>query len=63
VASHEQLERQRSDDRYRPRLDQRASDLFDNVGSRQRSWPPAMTGARPRRRAVPDRHRDYGVVM
>ncbi len=37
VASHEQLKQQRSDDRYRRRLHQRAADLYDDVGGWQRS--------------------------
>jgi hypothetical protein len=37
VANHEQLKQQRSDDRYRQRLHQRASDLYDEVGGWQRS--------------------------
>ncbi len=37
VASHEQLKQQRSDGRYRQRLHQRASDLYDDVGGWQKS--------------------------
>ena len=37
VASHEQLKQQRGDDRYRQRVHQRASDLYDDVGGWQRS--------------------------
>jgi hypothetical protein len=37
VASHEQLKQARSDGRYRDRLRQRASDLYDDVGSWQKS--------------------------
>ena len=37
VASHEQLKQQRSDDRYRQRVHQRASELYDDVGGWQRS--------------------------
>ncbi len=36
MASHEELKQQRSDDRYRPRVHQRASDLYDDVGGWQR---------------------------
>ena len=37
VASHEQLKQQRSDGRYRRRVHQRASDLYDEVGGWQKS--------------------------
>ena len=37
VASHEQLKQQRSDDRYRSAVHQRASELYDDVGGWQRS--------------------------
>jgi hypothetical protein len=37
VANHEQLKQQRSDDRYRPRLHERASALYDDVGGWQKS--------------------------
>jgi hypothetical protein len=37
VASHEQLKEQRGDPRTRSRLRQRASDLYDDVGTWQKS--------------------------